>query len=108
MIKRFIKRNKIKLILSAVISSIILFNGCALIDYEVGQMKEALNGREAIIQTYDEESNIIDKIDGKSISISSEDKFDSKDNEGNTINKSAVLGLTVGGKSVVQVGSSLI
>ena len=85
-----------------------MLSGCALFSNEIGKMKEALMGRTAIVQTYDEESNIIDSIKGSSISISSEDKFNSKDEEGNTINKSSVINLTIGGKSMVHVGSSLI
>jgi hypothetical protein len=87
---------------------IIVLSGCNLFNHEIGKMKEALKGREAIIQTYDEESNVIDRIEGKSISIGSEDKFAQKDSEGNTTKKSSVLSLTVGGESVLHVGSSLI
>ncbi len=85
-----------------------LLSGCALFRNEAGKMMEALKGREAIVQTYDEESNIIDKIEGKSISVSSEDKFDTKNEDGKTTEKSSVISLTVGGKSMVHVGSSLI
>ncbi|MBS4209985.1 DUF5052 family protein [Bacillus sp. FJAT-50079] len=88
--------------------SILLLSGCNFFNHEIGKMKEALKGREAIIQTYDEESNVIDRIEGKSISIGSEDKFAEKDGEGNTTKKSSVLSLTIGGESVVHVGSSLI
>ena len=91
-----------------VIASLLLLSGCNLFNNEVGKMKEALKGREAIIQTYDEQSNVVDRIEGKSISIGSEDKFVTKDSEGNTTNKSSVLSVTVGGESIVHVGSSLI
>lgn len=93
--------------LTALIASVLL-SGCNWLSNEVGLMKEALKGREAVIQTYDEESNVIDRIEGKSISISADDKFDIKDSEGTTTQKSSVISFTVGGESVVHVGSSLI
>lgn len=103
------KSNKLKLTgLLTVISATLLLSGCNWLSNEVGQMKEALKGREAVIQTYDEESNVIDRIQGKSISISSEDKFSTVDSEGVTTEKSSVISFTVGGESVVHVGSSLI
>jgi hypothetical protein len=96
------------LILIIGIFSITLISGCALFKNEIGKMMETLKGRDAIVQTYDEESNIIDKIEGKSISVTSEDKFDTKDENGKTVKQSSVISLTIGGKSMVHVGSSLV
>lgn len=101
-------KNRKKLIVLIGILCTIFFSGCALLQREAGKIKEALKGRDAIIQTYDEESNIIDRIEGKSISVSTEDKFNTKDEEGKTIKQSSVISLTIGGKSMVHVGSSLI
>lgn len=101
------KRVKITVIIG-VLCAVTLISGCNLFKNEIGKMKEALKGRTAIIQTYDEESNIIDQVKGRSISISSENKFDIKNEEGKTTTKSSVISLTVGGKSMVHVGSSLI
>lgn len=85
-----------------------LLSGCNVFKNELGKMREALKGRTAIIQTYDEESNIIDQVKGKSVSITSENKFDTKNEDGETTKKSSVISITVGGKSMVHVGSSLI
>lgn len=101
------KSKRIIFLTVSVICSIAL-NGCALLKNEAGKMRESFKGREAIIQTYDEESNIIDRVEGKSISVSTEDKFSIKDKEGKTTSQSSVISLTVGGKSMVHVGSSLI
>lgn len=86
----------------------VMLTGCTFWDNEVGKMKEALKGREATIQTYDDESKIIDKINGKSISISQDKKFNITDSEGNTTKQSKVLDITVGGKEMIHVGSSLV
>lgn len=95
-------------IIIGVICATTLMSGCNLFKNELGKMKEKLKGRTAIVQTYDEESNIIDQVKGRSISISSENKFDIKNEEGETTKKSSVISLTIGGKSMVHVGSSLI
>ncbi|WP_249317047.1 DUF5052 family protein [Bacillus sp. FJAT-50079] len=104
----YMKNKYLTCMMMGIALSILLLSGCNFFNHEIGKMKEALKGREAIIQTYDEESNVIDRIEGKSISIGSEDKFAEKDGEGNTTKKSSVLSLTIGGESVVHVGSSLI
>lgn len=89
------------------ISSLIL-SGCNWFSNELGKFERALKGQEVIIQTYDEESNIIDRVEGKSVSINADDAFDLTDAEGNTVEKSSVINLTIGGKSMLHVGSSLI
>ena len=89
------------------ISSLTL-SGCNWFSNELGKFERALKGQEVIIQTYDEESNIIDRVEGKSVSINADDAFDLTDAEGNTVEKSSVINLTIGGKSMLHVGSSLI
>lgn len=99
---------RIHKLLMLLLISVFFLAGCNWFNNEAGKMKDALKGREAIIQTYDEDSNVIDRIEGKSISIGADKKFNLKDNEGNTVEKSSVIGFTVGGESVVHVGSSLV
>jgi predicted small secreted protein len=96
-----------KLLVPIVILALLL-SGCNLLEQSFSDIKSAFKGREAVIQTYDEESNIIDRVTGKSIDISPENKFAISDSEGKTVEKSAVINLTVGGKSMLHVGSSLI
>ncbi|MCB5007590.1 DUF5052 family protein, partial [Streptococcus mutans] len=79
---------------------------CNAFKWFIGNVKEELIGRELILQTYDEESQLIDSVKGKSISIEADDKFAIKDDEGGTISKSAVLNITVGGNQMLHVGSS--
>ena len=56
-------------IASLLITLIVTLNGCALLENDIVQFESAMKGRDSIIQTYDEESNIIDKIEGKSIHV---------------------------------------
>ncbi|EGT0683781.1 DUF5052 family protein [Clostridium perfringens] len=92
---------------TVIIISFVL-TGCNLFDNEMGELKSAFNGREAIIETYDENSNVIDRIQGKSIDVNTDDEFKQTDEKGNTIKKSSVLNITVGGKEIIHVGSSLV
>lgn len=99
-------RNKLLILMFT--TSILILTSCNLFVNELGKLSEALKGREVIVQTYDEESNIIDKIQGESVSIQSDKKFAITDSEGKTVEKSSVINLTVGGKEVLHVGSSLV
>lgn len=81
---------------------------CNAFKWFIGNVKEELVGRELILQTYDEESQLIDSVTGKSISIEADDKFAIKNDEGGTISKSPVLNITVGGNQMLHVGSSMI
>lgn len=94
--------------LFVLIIAIVSLSGCNLFMNELGELNEALKGRDVIVQSYDRESNIIDKIEGQSVSIKADDEFKLKDSEGDTVEKSSVINLTVGGNEVLHVGSSLI
>lgn len=87
---------------------VVTLTSCNWLSNSFGNLKSAWKGRDAIIQTYDEDSNIIDRVEGNSIDIGSEDIFSTKDKDGNTTKKSGVITFTVGGKSMMHVGSSLI
>lgn len=90
------------------IISIIGLSGCGLFNKVAGDLNNDLKGRTVTIQTFDEDANIIDQIRGKSVSFQADNKFAQKDSEGNTIAKSTVINMTIGGKEALHVGSSLI
>lgn len=96
------------LFISVLLCATILLSGCNWLEMKFGSIKEQFVGRELTIQTYDENSQLIDRVQGKSVSIEADDKFSLKDKEGNTVEKSSVLNITVGGKQMLHVGSSLI
>lgn len=95
-------------LITALISLTLALSGCNAWVNEYEKMMEAFKGREVVIQTYDEESNVIDRVEGKSVSVGADGEFDLTDSEGNTVEKSSVLSFTVGGHSMLHVGSSLI
>lgn len=89
-------------IASLLIALIVTLNGCALLENDIVQFESAMKGRDSIIQTYDEESNIVDKIEGKSIHVTSETAFDTEKTN------SSVINVAIGGHEMVHTGSSLI
>lgn len=70
--------------------------------------KQDFKGLNMVIQTYDNNSQLIDSIKGKSVKIEKDTIFDRKDSEGETRKESKVLSITVGGENMTHVGSSLI
>lgn len=99
-------RNLLKGLIVVVL--IFVLSACNWLEFEVGNLKEELVGREMLVQTYDEDSQLIDRIQGKSISVNADGEFAIKDSEGKTVEKSSVLNITVGGKQMLHVGSSLL
>lgn len=101
---------KIKIVVLLLIAAMALLctTGCNWFESEFGRLKSSLEGRTAVIQTYDEEGELIDSINGQSIDIRSEEKFNMRDSEGTISSPSAVLNVTIGGRQMFHVGSSLI
>lgn len=94
--------------ISLVVALVFTLAGCNWFEKKLGDLKEALVGREMIIQTYDENSQLIDRVQGESVSIKADDEFELTDVDGNVVEKSSVLNVTVGGNEIIHVGSSLI
>lgn len=95
-------------VITVLLCTTLFLAGCNWLEYKIGSMKEQFIGRELTVQSYDESSQMIDRVAGKSVSIEADDKFSLKDVNGDTVEKSAVLNITVGGKQMLHVGSSLI
>jgi hypothetical protein len=95
-------------VFAVMIAATLVLSGCNWLEYKIGSLKEQFVGRELTIQTYDENSQMIDRVQGKSVSIEADDEFSLKDVNGDTVEKSSVLNITVGGKQMLHVGSSLI
>ena len=93
---------------AVIIAATLVLSGCNWLEYKLGSLKEQFVGRELTVQTYDENSQMIDRVQGKSVSIEADEDFSLKDANGDTVEKSSVLNITVGGKQMLHVGSSLI
>lgn len=81
-----------------------ILSGCQDISMWFKGFEENFKGLEMTIQTYDEESQLIDKISGKSIMIKRDSKFDSNSENAD----SSVIQLTIGENEMHHVGSSMI
>ena len=87
---------------------LITLSGCQMIENWIKNAKEEWVGLEMTVRTYDENSQLIDQMSGKSLSISRNEEFDSVDAEGNSKEDSSVLKITLGKYEIDHVGSSLI
>ncbi|HFU4517607.1 TPA: DUF5052 family protein [Streptococcus suis] len=102
------KWNK-KLALGAVLAtSLVTLSACQSISNWWKNTKEEWIGLEMTVRTYDENSQLIDEMSGKSLSISRNEEFDSVDAEGYSNADSSVLKVTLGNFEIDHVGSSLI
>lgn len=99
---------KIIKIVPVLILSMVLLSGCTDLLNWGKDFKQDFKGLDMIIQTYDNDSQLIDSIKGKSVKIEKDTTFDRKDSEGETRKESKVLSITVGGQNMTHVGSSLI
>ncbi|MCO7125640.1 DUF5052 family protein [Sporolactobacillus shoreicorticis] len=101
---------KIKIGLMAVLLALLLvaLSGCQVLDFFTTQVEGSLRGLNVTMQTYDADGQPIDTIKGISGSITRDDKFDRTNDKGETTKESSVLNITIGGKQVVHVGSTLI
>ena len=88
--------------------ALLTLTGCQSVEKWFKNAKEEWLGLEMTVRTYDENSQLIDQMSGKSLSISRSEEFDSVDAEGNTKEDSSVLKITLGKYEIDHVGSSLI
>lgn len=87
-----------------VIVVLIALTGCQDLKFFIKDFEQSWKGLNMVVQTYDVQSQVIDKIEGRGVSIKRDKKFDSEDD---TID-SQVLNITVGRSEMHHVGSSLI
>ena len=100
---------KKKILLSLVlVFSLFSLSACQSIQNWWKNTKEEWIGLEMTVRTFDESSQLIDEMSGKSLSIERNTDFDSVDAEGNSKADSSVLKVTIGQYEMDHVGSSLI
>lgn len=88
--------------------SLALLTGCQSMSDFFKTTQEQYLGLSGTVRTFDENSQVIDKLTGKSVSIRSDDRFDMTDELGNISKESSVLDVTIGKSQVLHVGSTLI
>lgn len=86
----------------------IFLAGCQAVDNYLKNLEEDFEGLTMVVRTFDEDSQVIDRIEGKSMSFSRNSDFDKHDNEGKTTKLGSVLKITIGKHEIDHVGSSLV
>ena len=79
-----------------------------MFDNDMKNMQEEFEGLEATIQTFDAQGQVIDNVKGKSIAVTTDNRFDIKGADGSVTKESSVLNIQIGGKQMYHVGSSLV
>jgi hypothetical protein len=102
------KWNKKMAISAVLLTSLLALSACQSIQNWWKNTKEEWIGLEMTVRTFDESSQLIDEMSGKSLSIERNADFDSVDAEGNSKADSSVLKVTIGQYEMDHVGSSLI
>ena len=52
-------------VFAVIIAATLVLSGCNWLEYKIGSLKEQFVGRELTIQTYDENSQMIDRVQEK-------------------------------------------
>lgn len=100
-------KKKLLLLLTCGFTCIFLA-GCQAVDNYLKNLEEDFEGLTMVVRTFDEDSQVIDRIEGKSMSFSRNSDFDKHDNEGKTTKLGSVLKITIGKHEIDHVGSSLV
>lgn len=95
---------KKKTLIISMVLSMMFLAGCQDIKMWFKGFEESFKGLEMVIQTYDEQSQLIDKITGKSVVIERDTTFDTNAETAD----SSVIQITIGNKEMHHVGSSMI
>ncbi|KLI03694.1 ATPase [Sporolactobacillus inulinus CASD] len=88
--------------------SLAMLAGCQVFDFFTTQVEGNLKGLNVTMQTYDADGQPIDTIKGVSGAIKRDSTFDRTNEKGEKTKESSVLNITIGGKQVLHVGSTLI
>lgn len=84
-----------------------LLSGCAALSNWGESFARAWKGVSATLTTYDEDSQVMDRVHGTSFAITRDTRFDTSNSEGSN-QDSQVLLISVGSSHISHVGSSLV
>ena len=86
----------------SVLVVMVLLVGCQDIKMSIKDIEKDLFGLSSTVRTFDSNGDVIDRIVGKSVKIERNRKFDTEKSD------SSVVKVTMGGKEINHVGSSMI
>lgn len=98
------KHKKQLLVVGLLSMTVIILSGCQDIMNSFKQFEQSFKGLEMTVRTYDEQSQVMDKVQGKSVKIERDNTFDTDEDS----KDSSVIQITVGKNEMHHVGSSMI
>ena len=98
------KHKKQLLVVGLLSMTVIMLSGCQDIMNSFKQFEQSFKGLEMTVRTYDEQSQVMDKVQGKSVKIERDNTFDTDEDS----KDSSVIQITVGKNEMHHVGSSMI
>ncbi|MGX6969516.1 DUF5052 family protein [Vagococcus bubulae] len=98
------KHKKQLLVVGLLSMTVIMLSGCQDIMNSFKQFEQSFKGLEMTVRTYDEQSQVMDQVQGKSVKIERDDTFDTDEDS----KDSSVIQITVGRNEMHHVGSSMI
>jgi len=98
------KQSKKPFLLVLLVGAVFTLSGCQDVRMWFKGFEQSFKGLEMTIRTYDEESQVMDEISGKSIMIERDSEFDSDEERAD----SSVIRVTIGSKELHHVGSSMV
>ena len=98
------KHKKQLLVVGLLSMTVIMLSGCQDIMNSFKQFEQSFKGLEMTVRTYDEQSQVMDQVQGKSVKIERDDTFDTDEDS----KDSSVIQITVGKNEMHHVGSSMI
>lgn len=87
---------------------VLVLSGCAGLANWGENFNRQWKGASATMQTFNEKSQVIDKVHGTSIQIARDTTFDTSNSDGTNKNDSQVLLISIGSGSIRHVGSTLV
>jgi hypothetical protein len=102
-----LKKRKMFVLIGAITLMAGLLSGCSAAHMTAKQLESAFAGISVNIRTFDEESQVIDNVNGESVMVERDTTFDTSTSEGSN-KDSSVLKITIGEHEMHHVGSSLV
>lgn len=97
-------RGKKSILVGLLVISTLALSGCQNVKMWFKDFEQSFKGLEMTVRTYDDDSQVIDQITGKSVMIERDTEFDSDEEKAD----SPVLRVGVGRNELHHVGSSMI
>lgn len=101
-------RPVVAIIFALVVGVVLSASGCAAGGQAFDDLNGALKGRQGVMMTFNEESQLIDRVEGVSFHFSRDTTFDTHDSEGSSNKDSAVVQVSLGSSHIHHVGSTMI